>query len=587
MNPGPARWIAPLAIAAACLLPMGLALPLALVEAGSAAAWAEVGSDPRLPGAFAATLVSAGLGTALSLLLTLALITHLHGTAAWRALVRTLAPMLAVPHAAFAIGLAWLVAPAGWIARGLAPTFGWAEPPPWNTVHDALGLSLAAVLVLKETPFLLWSAAALLARPDVALAVQRQLAAGRSLGHARAAVWWRAIWPQWLPRMAWPLLAVAAYSLTVVDLAIVIGPSTPPTLAAWSYAELADGSADNAARGSVLAVVLAGLVAAAAGVGFAAHAAWQRAMAARAAHGPARARRGAVASWSPSMSIAMSAWAPAAALLPAVALAVIGALLVLSVAGAWPFPAAWPPVFTAAAWRLVAEAFGTVGFTAALAVAATLVACALVVAWLESAPPSWDTRGSPLVLAPLVLPGLLWMSGLYQLALRVGLDGTVAGLVWAHALCVLPYAWITLQPAWRSFDPRWQAVARSLGRGRAVFFVRVKLPLLAAPLASALAVGFAVSVAQYLATQFLGAGRHATVTTEAVTLASGGQRSVAAAFALVQAALPVLAFGAAAWVGARAAARVSPPGPGVALPGAPAEGAPAAAPPRLRPGKTA
>jgi len=37
-------------------------------------------------------------------------------------------------------------------------------------------------------------------------------------------------------------------------------------------------------------------------------------------------------------------------------------------------------------------------------------------------------------------------------------------------------------------------------------------------------VGFAVSVAQYLSTLYVGAGRLRTVTTEAVTLASGAQR---------------------------------------------------------------
>jgi putative thiamine transport system permease protein len=60
-------------------------------------------------------------------------------------------------------------------------------------------------------------------------------------------------------------------------------------------------------------------------------------------------------------------------------------------------------------------------------------------------------------------------------------------------------------------------------------------------------VGFAVSVAQYLPTLYVGAGRFATVTTEAVTLAAGGQRSLTAAYAWLQWLLPVLVFGIAAW----------------------------------------
>ena len=152
----------------------------------------------------------------------------------------------------------------------------------------------------------------------------------------------------------------------------------------------------------------------------------------------------------------------------------------------------------------------------------------------------------PLVLAPLIVPPLLLMTGLYTLALPLRLDGTLAGLAWVHTLVTLPYVFVALAPAWRSFDRRYESTALTLGRSRWAFWWRIKLPLLAAPLAAALAVGFAVSVAQYLPTQFIGAGRHASVTTEAVTLASGGQRHTAAAFAVLQALLPALGFALAA-----------------------------------------
>jgi putative thiamine transport system permease protein len=59
---------------------------------------------------------------------------------------------------------------------------------------------------------------------------------------------------------------------------------------------------------------------------------------------------------------------------------------------------------------------------------------------------------------------------------------------------------------------------------------------------AALAVGFAVSVAQYLPTLFAGGGRFVTVTTEAVALSAGGNRRVLAVQALLQIALPMAAF---------------------------------------------
>mgnify|MGYP000479781526 FL=1 len=74
-------------------------------------------------------------------------------------------------------------------------------------------------------------------------------------------------------------------------------------------------------------------------------------------------------------------------------------------------------------------------------------------------------------------------------------------------------------------------------------------PWLQRAIASAWAVGFAVSVAQYLPTLYVGAGRFATVTTEAVTLAAGAQRSLMSAYAALQMLLPIAAFALAAWLG--------------------------------------
>jgi ABC-type uncharacterized transport system YnjBCD permease subunit len=75
----------------------------------------------------------------------------------------------------------------------------------------------------------------------------------------------------------------------------------------------------------------------------------------------------------------------------------------------------------------------------------------------------------------------------------------------------------------------------------------VKWPLLVRPILATLAVGFAVSVAQYLPTLFAGGGRFVTVTTEAVALSAGGNRRVLAVQALLQIALPLAGFGWQQW----------------------------------------
>jgi putative thiamine transport system permease protein len=144
---------------------------------------------------------------------------------------------------------------------------------------------------------------------------------------------------------------------------------------------------------------------------------------------------------------------------------------------------------------------------------------------------------------------LLWAIGLHRLALSTGLDASATGVWLAHTLACLPYVLLSAAGAYSGFDARYAQLAATLGQKRLPFLLRVKWPLLRGPLAAAFAVGFAVSVAQFLPTLYVGAGRFATVTTEAVTLAAGGQRNLMAAFAWLQWLLPVLVFAAAAWLG--------------------------------------
>jgi len=111
-----------------------------------------------------------------------------------------------------------------------------------------------------------------------------------------------------------------------------------------------------------------------------------------------------------------------------------------------------------------------------------------------------------------------------------------------HALFVLPYLHLAVSDAYHSLDPRFARAARSLGAGPWRVFWRIKVPLLLRPILIASAVGFGVSVAQYLPTLFAGSGRIATLTTEAVTLASGSDRRVLGVYGALQTALPILAY---------------------------------------------
>ena len=529
-------------------LPLLAALGFGLGPAWDAGAWARLGADTQAPVALALSVWTGAASTLLSLAVTLWLVAALHAGSWWPLIERSLGGLLALPHAAFALGLALLLMPSGLLARLLAPWLGWQAPPDVATVQDPLGLALLAGLVLKEVPFLLWCVVAQLHRVGLRAEFERQRVIAASLGYDARSVWWRVLWPQLLPRLALPLLAVWAYGLTVVDMALVLGPTRPPTLAmlAWQWLLDADAAvnAQGAAAALLLAIVMAGGVALA-WLGWRLLAPW---WAQRSARGDRPAAR----------SVAHAGAASVAALLAAgLYVTAVVLLLFVSVAGVWTFPALWPQAWSSAAWVTVARSAGTLGVTAWLGVLSAATGLLLAVAWLETTPARWDRIAAPLLFVPMLVPGLLLVLGLYRLTLALGLDGSLPGLWLAHSLYTTPYAMVALAPAYRSFDPRYAQTARALGRGPAAFLWRVKWPMLTAPLAAAAAVGFAVSVTQYLSTQFVGAGRHATVTTEALTLASGGQRTLAAAYGLLQALLPALGFALALWLGRRAVLRAS------------------------------
>lgn len=530
--------------AAAWLLAL-LGVPLlwslwgAVAAALDASAWQALADDAQTLPALRMSLWTGLLSSAWAVAGTAWLLSHRFGQHTWPKLVRLLSPMLAVPHAAFAIGLVFLLAPSGWLLRAFSPwATGLDAPPPWLTTQDPWGLGLIAVLAFKEIPFLLWAAAAHLQRPDVARRLQQELQLAHTLGYSAHAAWWRVAWPQLWPRLAAPMLAVLAYGLTVVDVALVIGPTSPPTLAVLAWQWLQDADSVVNAQGAAAAWLLAGVLTLVAGLIWTLLylPVWRT----RWVRGGRGARSGMTARPQGTGGVV---------LLAGVYIAVLLALGVGSVFGSWPFPALWPQNWTWSAWLSVWESRGTVLTTVWLGLGSALAALLWSVAWLELAPPRWHTHLRSVLVLPLVLPAVLWVVGLHQLTLAWGLDGQGLGLWLVHALVTLPYVLMALHGPYAGFDPRLRHVAASLGHGRWVFLLRIKWPLLRAALAASFAVGFAVSVAQYLPTLYVGAGRFATVTTEAVTLAAGAQRSLTAAYAWLQWLLPVLVFALAARLG--------------------------------------
>jgi putative thiamine transport system permease protein len=491
--------------------------------------WRDLAATPGI-GASIRLTFQTGLGaTLLSLTLAIGFCATAHGRPWMARFERALAPLLATPHAAIAIGFAFLILPSGWIARVISPELtGWVRPAPLVTVRDPDGLSLIAGLLLKEVPYLIL----MIIGASAQARVRDSVAAARALGYGPAKAWLAAALPRIYPQIRLPVFAVLAFSLSVVDVALVLGPGTPPTLAVQATRWFLDYDLTLYPRASAAAMLQLLIVLCSIGL-------WHMAGHVTGRAGRVWLRRGIRHDATGLTTGAAALMALAVGLLAI--LAIMG-MLVWSVAAEWRFPDAVPTALSLEAWsRLEGDLARPVWLTLGIGAAATVLALVLVLLCLEQEDragrrPGVNALG--LLYLPLLVPQIAFLFGAQVALVRLSLDGTLVAVIWAHLLFVLPYVFLSLADPFRALDPRYVRTAAALGTGPNLALVRIKLPMLTKPILIAAAVGFAVSVGQYLPTLFAGAGRVATLTTEAVTLSSGADRRVLGVYATLQAALP-------------------------------------------------
>lgn len=494
-------------------------------------------SDPRLPGSLISTLTAGIISTLLSLLLALGLASALDGTKRGAIWVQHLATaILAMPHAALALGLAFLLAPSGWLVRGIHAATGWfLQPPDVALIQDPHALALTLALVVKETPFLFVAMVTALGQ----IPVSTTLRATTTLGYGRHIAWVKVILPQLYPLVRFPILAVLAYGLSVVDMSLILGPANPATwpvliLRAAYDPDLAQRFAAAAGALLQLALVVGALLC------------WwggERLLAALLRSWSVAGVRDWPRAWSRLGGWSLSLCACLGLIVVALALLSLAAW---SVATTWHYPTLWPDNVTLANWqRATGGLWQPVLNSIALAIVAAVLAIVQAIACLEHEKVlsvATIRRAEKWLFLPLLVPDISFLIGIQVLLLLLGLNGTWASVLWLHLLFVFPYVFLTLKEPWRQFDPRYEQIARALGKTAWQTLWRVKLPLLIGPLTWSAAIGAAVSMTLYLPTVLAGEGRVVTLASEAIALSASGDRRIAAVFGLAQAVIIAALF---------------------------------------------
>ncbi|MDF2152426.1 thiamine ABC transporter permease [Vibrio sp. CAU 1672] len=475
------------------------------------------------------TIYSAIFSSYLACMITFAILQSSWQTRFWRKVELSLSPLLAMPHVAFAIGFAFLFAPTGMGARVLHQLFGY--DPNAQTVNDMAllvkdpyALGLIIMLALKEVPFLLLMSIPVLQQ----LRVSKIEKVSHAMGYSSAQAWWKCIFPQWLAKLRFPILAVMAYSLSVVDVALIIGPTNPPTFAVlvWQWFNDPDLSLlPRAAAGAVILFTIASVL-----IGFARLVEWSLTKGYR--RWQYSGRGGAALPGKTLFS-----------LITLLTLVMVPLMVVWSFAQRWRFPDLLPSRYSLRFWQYEWHSIlGTLEQSMSIAfISATIALILALIAHEYRLRYRWQVPGY-IIAVPMLIPQLSVLFGMQVAALYLNNGAFFFWVCWAHVFFAFPFVYLSLDGPWRSFDNGLTQVALSLGKSPLQAWLKVKLPILLPAIAFAWAVGMSVSLAQYLPTLVLGAGRISTITTEAVALSSGFDRRVTAIYAIWQALLPFILF---------------------------------------------
>jgi putative thiamine transport system permease protein len=499
----------------------------------SLTSWEQLFQNNEFYTSLKLTLITGIIAPIIALWIALSLLAWGYQRAFFEKIEKLLAPILAIPHAAIAIGLLFLLSPSGWLMRLFSPWLtGFDRPPNWITVQDPYGVSLIFALVMKEMPYLLFIMLASLHAIDA----RKSLEVCQTLGYKRLTIWRKVLIPQLYPIIRMPIFIVIAFSLTVVDLAIVIGPNTPSTLAVTLFHWFNDPALSTrfiASAGAIALVIIIALVM----LGWElAHCLFTQLTKAERSNG----KRAGLTDYFLRLGVVLGLITLSSAFISLIILPI------WSLTRRWRFPDVLPSNWTLSnierAYPVLLELSSN---TLIIALVATLIACLMSALMLETKRLTKQTKNHPfdwLIYVPILLPQIGFLFGLHVLLIQINLNGTLTAIIALHLMYVLPYVYLSLKGPYLAYQEDYLMQANRLNNRPWFNYFFIKLAMLKPALLTAFAIGFSVSIAQYLPTLIAGEGRYGTLTTEAVAQAASGDRKQVGSMALLQAFFPVFVF---------------------------------------------
>ena len=429
-----------------------------------------------------------------------------------------------------AIGLIFLFSPSGLFFRLFSPWLtGFDRPPNFFIIPDEYGFFLILGLILKEIPFFIL----------VSLSAIQQFSArqifdlGKSLQNSNFSSWCILIFPLIYKKIRLVIFIVIAFTASVVDMSLILAPSTPSTLAIRILQIYQSSDIDSFFIASNLALIQLLIIIIL------------------------------LLSWMILEKIVEHKlffiffmkilsfkifflknliFASAAILFSLSVLGIFSSLL-WGFSKNWYFPSFFPNSIDIDTFiNFYNENKFIVFISIFISVVVSFLSSLLTIIWVEL----MDILKMKklylewIIFIPLFIPQISFLIGLQSFIILFNFDSFLIPLIIIQLFYVIPYSFIILAPSLREIKKDIIRVAASLGKNRFQRLVQIKLPIIMSSFLTSFAIGMLVSFSLYIPVYFIGAGRVTTLTVEALNLALSGSRQDLGVATFFQIIIPIL-----------------------------------------------
>ncbi len=487
----------------------------------------------NIPGIYKSILLSLFTGlvsTALALFFSQVIILYFFKTKIYSYLKIYISPLIALPHITMAIGLIFLLSPSGLFLRSVSPWLtGFERPPNTYLFPDEYGFFLILGLMLKEIPFLIL----------VSLSALNEFSStkfynlGKSFQHSSFATWFILIFPIIYKKIRLVVFIIIAFSSSVVDMSLLLAPSTPSTLSVRILQIFQSSDMDSFFIASNLSLIQLFIII----ILLIVWIFFERIIKSKFFY-----------IFFIKITLFKSEFLKITILWFSIILFLLSFLGIVSsilwgFSENWYFPNFFPNDLNIDNFlSFYYQNKSLILISIFIPFMVSSLSMSLTILWVELLDylNITKTQFEWIIFIPLFIPQISFLIGMQSFVIFFNFNSFLIPLIFVQLFYVIPYCFIILAPALREVKPDYIKVAASLGKNRIDRLLKIKIPLVLPSLLTSFALGMIVSFALYVPVYFIGAGRVTTLTVEALNLALSGSKQDLGISTFFQILFPVL-----------------------------------------------